>query len=97
MAFPSDTINIAPKQNRIFFPLLISFLILSYGTGSEAANRNKHTNIGAFIDDNYRAGKEEKIAMKIAAESFNNTSESNKMLLHFRNPGGDPYLSASAG
>lgn len=96
MAVQSATINKALKKYHSYFPLLVvSFLILSYG--SEAANGKKIFNIGAIIDDNYRAGKEEKIAMKIAAQSFNDSSKSYKMFLHFRNPGGDPYLSASAG
>lgn len=90
------TINKASKQFGFYFPLLIYFLILSYG--SEAANTdNLTTRIGAIIDDNSRAGKEEKIAMKIAAQSFYSSLKPNKLFLHFRNPGGDPYLAASAG
>ncbi|KAH7544923.1 hypothetical protein FEM48_Zijuj01G0037400 [Ziziphus jujuba var. spinosa] len=88
------TINKASKQYGFYCPLLINFLILLYGI--EAASIDKlTTHIGVIIDDNHRAGKEEKIAMKIAAQRFNSSLKPNKMFLHFRNPGGDPYLAAS--
>lgn len=90
------TINKASKQYGFYCPLLINFLILLYGI--EAASIDKlTTHIGVIIDDNHRAGKEEKIAMKIAAQRFNSSLKPNKMFLHFRNPGGDPYLAASTG
>jgi ionotropic glutamate receptor len=79
------------------FPLVISFLLL-ISDGGGAAYATKVTNIGGIIDVTSRIGKEQKIAIEIAAESFNRYSETNKLSLHFQDSGGlDPLQVASAG
>ena len=82
----------------LLFLILISFL-LSLSHGDEAANRtNEVTNIGAIIDVSSRIGKEEKIAIEIAAENFNkHHSKSHKLSLYFKDPGKDPLQVVSAG
>jgi predicted RNase H-related nuclease YkuK (DUF458 family) len=79
------------------FPLVISFLLL-ISDGGGAAYATKVTNIGGIIDVTSRIGKEQKIAIEIAAENFNRFSKSNKLSLHFQDSGGlDPLQVASAG
>ncbi|KAM4100837.1 hypothetical protein ACJW30_05G098300 [Castanea mollissima] len=90
MAFPFITGKTVIKLCLLFL-ILISFL-LSLSRVDEAVNTtNEVTNIGAIIDVSSRIGKEEKIAMEIAAENFNNHhSKSHKLSLHFQDPGKDP-------
>ena len=97
MAFPFITCKTVIKFCLLFL-ILISFL-LSLSYGDEAVNTtNEVTNIGAIIDVSSRLGKEEKIAMEIAAENFNNHhSKSHKLSLYFKDPGKDPLQVVSAG
>ncbi|PIA57957.1 hypothetical protein AQUCO_00500113v1 [Aquilegia coerulea] len=48
------------------------------------------TNIGAIINLSSRVGKEEKLAMELAVEIYNNTSSNRKFQLHVSDSGGDP-------
>ena len=41
--------------------------------------------VGLIIDVNSRIGKEEKIAMEIAAENYNTTSKTHKLSLYIHN------------
>ena len=97
MAFPFITGKTVIKF-CLFFLILISFL-LSPSHGGEAANTtNEVTNIGAIIDVGSRSGKEEKIAMEIAAENFNNHhSKNHKLSLYLKDPGKGPLQVVSAG
>ena len=97
MAFPFFTGKTVIKFCLLFL-ILISFLLsLSHG-GEAAKTTNEVTNIGAIIDVSSRIGKEEKIAMEIAAENFNNHhSKSQKLSLYFQDPGKDPLQVLSAG
>ncbi|KAK7332001.1 hypothetical protein VNO80_28747 [Phaseolus coccineus] len=73
-----------------FFYLLIS-LVLINGYQDEATNvHNQVISVGAIIDVNSRIGKEQKVAMDIAARSYNSTSKTNKLALYFRNSTKDP-------
>ncbi|KAK3039912.1 hypothetical protein RJ639_027747, partial [Escallonia herrerae] len=74
--------------------LMNSLLILSHhGT---AIATQKTASIGAIIDTSTRVGKEVKVAMRIAARNFDNSSEHHKVALHFGDPSGDPLQSAFA-
>ena len=97
IAFPFITYKTVIKFCHLFL-ILISFL-LSLSYGDEAVNTtNEVTNIGAIIDVSSRLGKEERIAMEIAAENFNNHhSKSHKLSLYFKDPGKDPLQVVSAG
>ncbi|MFQ6644625.1 hypothetical protein Gotur_019375, partial [Gossypium turneri] len=58
---------------------------------------NKVTNIGAIIDVDSRIGKEEKTALEIAVQSFNNNVSNNRKLsLYIQNSRRDPLLAATA-
>ncbi|VVA36064.1 PREDICTED: glutamate receptor [Prunus dulcis] len=94
------SLSLAASNNvqglRLLFPALIIYflIILSYGVGAQ--NSSNVTNVGAIINGNSRIGKEQKTAMEIAAETFNNRSKTHKLILHFRNSSTDPFLAASA-
>ncbi|XP_050371260.1 glutamate receptor 2.7-like [Argentina anserina] len=84
------------QRHRILFPLLIIYLLLNLYYLVEAEDEKSVTNIGAIIDVNSRIGKQQKAAMEIAAEKFNNQSETHEIVLHFCDSGRDPFLSAYA-
>ena len=97
MAFPFITGKTVIKFCLLFL-ILVSFL-LSLAHRDEAANTTSEvTNIGAIIDFSSRIGKEEKIAIEIAADNFNiHHSKSHKLSLYFKDPGKDPLQVVSAG
>jgi len=77
--------------------VLINFLLILSNGVEAAASTTKITNIGAIIDGNSRTGKEEKTAMEIAVQNFNNISRNHMLSLHFKHPKGDPLQAAYAG
>ncbi|KAK1382202.1 Glutamate receptor [Heracleum sosnowskyi] len=87
----------ASKPCCLFFLLLIFFLLfLSYGSTTAAADGKSTTIIGVVIDEDSRAGKEQKIAIKIAAQNFNNNSTNHELTFHFRNiSSGNPLQTAT--
>ncbi|KAI8567927.1 hypothetical protein RHMOL_Rhmol02G0159100 [Rhododendron molle] len=90
-----STTNGTSKSTTFSFPLLFSFLlVLSHGSFTTAETVT--VNIGAVIDVDSRIGKEQKVAMEIAVENFNNTSTQHKLSLHFQAPGRDPLQAAYA-
>ncbi len=75
-----------------------SFSQHSHGGQATNYTTSKVTNIGGIIDVKSRIGKEQKIAIEIAAENFNRYSKSNKLSLHFQDSGQlNPLQVASAG
>jgi hypothetical protein len=85
--------------NFFFLFSILIFFLFSLSNGDGAVNKtNEVTNIGAIIDVSSRIGKEEKIAMEIAAENFNNNhSKTHKLFIYFQDPGQDPLQVVSAG
>lgn len=94
--------DVKPQQPRvlklwIFLYVFISlFLVFSYG------EHTTNVNIGAIIDADSRIGREEKTAMEIAVQVFNdNNIDSNhqnlSFHLHIQDSGRDPLLAATAG
>ncbi|XP_059663865.1 glutamate receptor 2.9-like isoform X2 [Cornus florida] len=97
MPFELATISTSSKPT-FFFSILISFLLL-FSYGSITTADNKSTSIGAIIDVNSHSGKEQKTAMQIAVQEFNNNSIDHKLSLHFSNfsnPGRDPLKAVYA-
>ncbi|PPD78426.1 hypothetical protein GOBAR_DD24620 [Gossypium barbadense] len=77
----------------ITFVFISLFLVSSYGDETD----NKVTNIGAIIDVDSRIGKEEKTALEIAVQSFNNNvSNNHKLSIYIQNSRRDPLLAATA-
>ncbi|XP_024160178.2 glutamate receptor 2.7 [Rosa chinensis] len=96
MAFPCKlTFN---KIERLWhlLPLLIIIIIITVSDGAEAENEKIVTNLGAIVNLNSRMGKEQKIAMDIAAENFRNLSKTHSLIIHFRHSDRDPFTAASA-
>ncbi|KAJ1394004.1 Receptor, ligand binding region [Sesbania bispinosa] len=89
MHFPSA---IAQPFARIWllFYLLIPVVLISGNRDEATTANNKVISIGAIIDVNSRIGKEQQVAMDIAARSYNSTSKNYKLALHFRNSTKDP-------
>ncbi|KAG6692261.1 hypothetical protein I3842_10G106100 [Carya illinoinensis] len=59
--------------------LVVLFFLFSISDGAET--KIKVTRIGMIIDPNTRIGKEEKVAMEIAAQNYNNHSKTHKVSL----------------
>ncbi|KAJ1387550.1 Solute-binding protein family 3/N-terminal domain of MltF [Sesbania bispinosa] len=68
--------------------LFISFLLIIGYQADPTNGDNKVISIGAIIDLNSRAGKEEKVAIELAAQNYNNNSKYHKLTLHFKDSGG---------
>ncbi|KAF5473007.1 hypothetical protein F2P56_009658 [Juglans regia] len=60
--------------------VVLFFLLIFSINGAKA--QTKVTGIGILIDSNTRIGKEEKVAMEIAAQNYNNHSNTHKVTLH---------------
>ncbi|XP_050367301.1 glutamate receptor 2.7-like [Argentina anserina] len=93
--------NNVHKVLAICWHLLIIFVMiinLCDGAGAEADEENeKHvTNIGAIVNLNSRIGKEQRIAMIIAAENFNRLSKTHSVNFQYADSQGDPLTAASA-
>lgn len=65
--------------------LLIFFLLAVFHGDRAEANNKEVTGIGVIIDVKTRKGKEEKTAMEVAAQNYNNSNtKTHKVHLHFR-------------
>ncbi|KAG7960042.1 hypothetical protein I3843_10G101600 [Carya illinoinensis] len=67
-----------PYSAWLLFPLVLFFLLI---ISDGAETKTKVTRIGMIIDPNTRIGKEEKVAMEIAAQNYNNHSKTHKVSL----------------
>ncbi|PNT39670.2 hypothetical protein POPTR_004G052500v4 [Populus trichocarpa] len=95
MTFPIFTFNKLPKFWLLFL-VVTSFLVTTLPHGAKDINDSKVTNIGAIIDVNSRTGKEEKTAMEIAVQKFNNGSPKHKLSLYFQDSRSSPLQAARA-
>ncbi|CAL0312081.1 unnamed protein product [Lupinus luteus] len=78
-------------QALFSFYLLIPFVLIN-GYQAETTNADsKVISIGAIIDINSRIGKEQQVAMDIAAQTYNNTSNTYKLALYFQDLSNDPF------
>jgi len=79
MNFYAQTWNSVPNLLP-WLPLIISLLLFQcLGNGSQTT-----TIVGVIIDVNSETGKQQKTAMQIAAQSFNNYSNTQTITLLFR-------------
>ncbi|XP_077229580.1 glutamate receptor 2.7-like isoform X2 [Tasmannia lanceolata] len=93
---PPSRLYSLPSRALFFF--LFSFLLLSHAAKltAQVENRFLQANIGAIIDANSRIGREEKTAMEIAIQDFNNSSSTTRLALHILSSGGNPLQAATA-
>lgn len=70
-------------------------IILIHSSVTVAVNRT--TNIGVIIDEDSRAGKEQKTAIEIAVQKLNLGSKERKLVVLFKNSSGDPLEAVSSG
>lgn len=79
-----------------FLVLKLLFFVICLGVFTEASNNS--FSIGAIIDVDTRVGKEQKTAMMLAVENFNNFSINHKLAIHFREINDDnPIQAVSSG
>ncbi|XP_038712036.1 glutamate receptor 2.9-like [Tripterygium wilfordii] len=92
---PSSSISVNSVSRACF--LLCLFFSHGAGAAIDGGSSNSITSIGAIIDLSSRIGKEEKTAMEIAVQNFNNYSKDNKLELFIRDSvGGGPLKAAFA-
>ena len=94
MHFPSTS----PKALERFwlFCLIFSFA-LRFDCANDPTSGETVVSIGVIIDVNSRIGKEQKVAMEIAAQNYNKTSFSHKLALYFHYPTKETFKSTSLG
>ncbi|KAK7400648.1 hypothetical protein VNO78_11887 [Psophocarpus tetragonolobus] len=85
-----------PPLPRILLSYLYACFVLISCYQAEVANGdNKVISIGAVVDVNTRIGKEQLVAMNLAAHSYNNTSKDYKLSIHFPESTRDPFRPTS--
>ena len=82
-------------SNLLLWPSLTTLLLLIIG--AQVAYSFQNISVGVVIDVNSVAGKQQRRAMQIASQSFNNYSKNHNINLFFSNSGGIPLQAASAG
>lgn len=86
----------ALSRTCCFSYLFISFVFINGYQDEISSGDNKVIPIGAMIDINSRVGKEQRIAMDIAAQNYNNTSNTYKLALHFQEPAKNSFRANEA-
>lgn len=84
-------------MNFLFFYVLISLVLINVYQDEATTIDNQVISVGAIIDVNSRIGKEQQIAMDIAARSYNSTSKTYKLALYFRNSAENPLKAITLG
>ncbi|XP_062095852.1 glutamate receptor 2.7-like [Humulus lupulus] len=83
------------------FHVLVSFLLVTtyYVAQAQASASASHgeeiAKVGVMIDVHSRIGKEQKAAMEVAAQSFNNNSKNKNLSLYFEESTREPLRTAS--
>jgi len=91
MNFYAQTSSSVPNL-LLWLTVIVSLLLLQC-----LANRSQTTSVGVVIDVNSETGKQQRTAMQIAAQSFNNYSNNHNIILLFRDSGRNPLHAASTG
>ncbi|KAI3716950.1 hypothetical protein L1987_68199 [Smallanthus sonchifolius] len=77
--------------------LILVFLVsLILSNSSSSVDLNQTTNIGVIINEDSRAGKEQKTAIEIAVRKLNSGPRNHKLAIYFKNSKGDPLEAASS-
>nr|DAD21117.1 TPA_asm: hypothetical protein HUJ06_022580 [Nelumbo nucifera] len=96
--------GISTPSGSCYSFIFIFCLLLFHGLSSVNGDSSGDTtvNIGAIVNANSRIGKEQKLAIEIAVQNFNNNSTNKnpnrtyKLVLHVRDSDRDPLQAASA-
>ncbi|CAI9782036.1 unnamed protein product [Fraxinus pennsylvanica] len=75
--------------------LVLASFVFTFCLSLAVQADNSVTNIGAIIDVDSRVGKEQKIAMIMALQNFNNNSSNHRLNIYFRNASKDPVQAIS--
>ncbi|KAK7306587.1 hypothetical protein VNO77_44536 [Canavalia gladiata] len=76
--------------------LIKKLLLFMCLIGAQATINFQNISVGVVIDVNSEMGKQQRRAMQIAAQSFNNYSETQNVILFFLDSGRNPLQAASA-
>lgn len=85
------------KPGSHFFPAVLTIFLLILSDEGIIISAHTEISIGSIINVNTRVGKEIAVAMKVAANNFNNNSMHQILHLHFRNSSGNPLRAAYTG
>ncbi|CAA2982026.1 glutamate receptor 2.7-like isoform X2 [Olea europaea var. sylvestris] len=78
-----------------FSSLVLASFVFTFCIGLAVEADNSVTNIGAIIDVDSRGGKEQKMAMIMAVQNFNNNSRNHGLNIYFKNTSKDPVQAVS--
>jgi ionotropic glutamate receptor len=92
MNFYTQTSNSVPNI-LLCLPLIIMLFLFH----CHANSSQNTTSIGVIIDVNSETGKQQRTAMQIAAQSFNNYSNNQNIILFFRDSSRNPLQASSDG
>ncbi|CAI8591056.1 unnamed protein product [Vicia faba] len=90
MIFYAQTLNSIPN-----FLLWLSLIILPFLFQCLANSSQSTTSIGVIMDVNSETAKQQRTAMQIAAQSFNNYYNNQNIVIFFRDSGRNPLQAAS--
>ncbi|KAJ1402124.1 Solute-binding protein family 3/N-terminal domain of MltF [Sesbania bispinosa] len=85
--------NFYVQTSKAVPSFLLRLLLFHCLIGAQAA---QNTSVGVVIDVNSETGKQQRRAMEIAAQNFNNHSNTQNIVLFFRDSGTNPLQAASA-
>ncbi|CAA2954889.1 glutamate receptor -like [Olea europaea subsp. europaea] len=75
--------------------LVLAYFLFSFCSGLVVEADSSVTNIGAIIDVDSRVGKEQKTAMTLAVQNFNNNSRNHRLNIYFKNTSKYPVQAVS--
>ncbi|CAI9782035.1 unnamed protein product [Fraxinus pennsylvanica] len=78
-----------------FLSLVLASFLFAICLGLVVEAEHSSTNIGAIIDVDSRVGKEQKMAMIMAVQNFNNNSRNHRLKIYFRKTSEDPVQTVS--
>ncbi|CAI9783706.1 unnamed protein product [Fraxinus pennsylvanica] len=78
-----------------FSSLVLAYFLFTFCFGLVVEADKSVTNIGAIIDVDSRVGKEQKTAMILAVQSFNDNSRNHRLNIYFKDTSKDPVQAVS--
>lgn len=91
------TFSMPLKLGSHFFPAVLTIFLLILSNDGIIISAHSEIRIGSIINVKTRVGKEIMVAMKVAANNFNNNSMHQVLHLHFRDSCGNPLRAAYTG
>ncbi|MED6195811.1 hypothetical protein PIB30_041526 [Stylosanthes scabra] len=80
----------------LLLPIIITLILFTSLSEIQAAKTPQNASVGVVIDVNSDTGKQQRRAMEIAAQTFNNHLKTHNIVLSFLDSGSNPLQAASA-